>query len=576
MKQIILTVSIVLCVCLVATTAAYGQTDDGSATTELKSEESNGVLTIVHSSDGESALVADDYSGSVAQFATVVKSIVDEVGEENALVVSSGDNFLAGIEYAASEGAYDGRALSRIGFEVSAIGNHEFDFGPKGLERFMVNANFVFVSSNLDFSKESALRRFEGIRVFDHYIVEKAGRKIGLVGATTEEISYISSPGDNVVIEDVRESLQRSVDRLRAQGIDIIIALTHLQNIEEEKQLATQMEGIDIFVAGGGDDLIGNEGNSYLVRKDREGNDVQDTPTSGYPFYTSSANGEPVVVVSTDGSYNYVGRLDIEFDDQGLISSVDALSGPIPVHTAIEPDYQVQTEIVDLIQKDIARFAKLVVGQSVDGLDGTREVIRSQESTMGNAITDGYLYSTNQGASSVVDFAFTNGGGIRRSIVVPQNGYMTKQQLLTALPFSNYLTIVKDMSADEIKELFEHAVAKLPESAGRFLQVSGISVTYNSTLPAGSRVQSIRIGGQEIVSGGQAVISDSRYSAVTNSFLASGGDGYEALGQIPKARKIGSGQSYAQGFEQYLQDRSPIESPISGRLIDSAEQGARE
>lgn len=86
-------------------------------------------LTIVHSSDGESALVADDYSGSVAQFATVVKSIVKEVGEDNSVVVSSGDNFLAGIEYATSEGAYDARALSRIGFEVSAIGNHEFDFG---------------------------------------------------------------------------------------------------------------------------------------------------------------------------------------------------------------------------------------------------------------------------------------------------------------------------------------------------------------------------------------------------------------------------------------------------------------
>lgn len=528
------------------------------------------MLTIVHSSDGESALVANDYSGSVAQFATVVKSIVAEVGKDNTLVVSSGDNFLAGIEYAASEGVYDARALSQIGFDISAIGNHEFDFGPKGLEKFITNSNFIFVSSNLDFSKEPALRRFARRKILNNSIIKKAGRKIGLVGATTEEISYISSPGPNIKINDVRESLQKAVDSLRKQGVDIIIALTHLQNIEEEKRLAQEMDGVDIFIAGGGDDLIGNANNEYLVRQDRSGNYVADAPTGAYPFFTKSASGEPVAVVSTDGSYNYVGRLDVTFDKEGLISSIGDASGPIPVSTTIEPDRKVQKEIVDVVEKSIERFAKEVVGRTVDGLDGTRETVRTQESTMGNAITDGYLYAANALKIGKVDFAFTNGGGIRRSVIVTENSAITKQQVLTALPFSNYLVIIKDMSASEIKAVFEHAVAELPEAAGRFLQVSGISVVYDSSRSPGSRVRSISIGGNAVVSNGKAV-SKNTYDAVTNSFLAVGGDGYEALDAIPKGRKVGSGYSYAQGFEVYLQDRSPIKSPISDRLVDSAQ-----
>lgn len=555
-----------VCICIIAE-PVLGQS---SGLVADQNQEMGTVLTIVHSSDGESALVADDYSGSVAQFATVVKSIVKEVGKKNALVVSSGDNFLAGLEYAASEGVYDARALSQIGFDVSAIGNHEFDFGAKGLEKFIVNSNFIFVSSNLDFTQEVALRRFAGIKILNSYIIEKAGRKIGLVGATTEEISYISSPGPNIKINAVRESLQNAVNELREQGIDIIIALTHLQNIEEEKQLAQQMDGVDIFIAGGGDDLIGNENNAYLVRQDREGGYVADMPTGGYPFYTSSASGEPVAVVSTDGSYNYVGRLDVTFDKKGLISSVSDTSGPIPVSNDIKPDRRIQREIVDVVEKSIEGFAKEIIGQTIDGLDGTRETVRSRESTMGNAITDGYRYVINAEGSEGVDFAFTNGGGIRRSVVVPENGKINKQQALTALPFSNYLTVIKGMSVKEIKALFEHSVSELPESAGRFLQVSGVSVVYDSSLSPGSRVKSIRIGNSEIVSNGKVVSSDN-YNAVTNSFLATGGDGYEILGEISKERKVGSGYSYAQGFEIYLRQQSPIASPISDRLVDSAQ-----
>ncbi len=523
-------------------------------------------LSILHSSDGESALLANDYSGSVAQFAAVVKSEVAKSGRDNTLVVSSGDNYLAGIEYAASQGRYDAEALNLAGVDVSAIGNHEFDFGTEGFAAFVEAAEFPLVSTNLRFNRVPELSPYINEKLFPAMVIEKSGTKIGIVGATTESISYISSPGA-VGILDVEKTLNIAVKRLQSNhGVDIIIALTHLQNIEEEKALAERIEGIDVFVAGGGDDLIGNSNNRYLVRTNRSGDRVADEPTGAYPYRTTTPANEPVVVVSTDGSYNYLGRLDLTFNDEGIITAVGDGSGPIPITPNSPVDRAVQRNIVEPVEAAISGFATDEVGVSTDGLNGTRGDVRTRETTLGNAVTDGYLYTLRKNGEAV-DFAFTNGGGIRRSVVVQAGQAMTRQELLTALPFANYLTIVKGLTAGEIKDIFEHSVSELPGAGGRFLQVSGIQVQYDSSRPVGSRVREITIEGHKLVEAGKTV-SRKRFTGVTNSFLAGGGDGYERLGNIPNARKSGSGTSYADGFEKYLEDNSPISSPIEGRLVD--------
>ena len=537
-------------------------------------------LTLVHHSDGESAILADDYSGSVAQFATVVHRIRDEAGADNALVVSSGDNFLAGLEYAASQGQYDAQALNMAGIEVSAIGNHEFDFGPSGLQRFVDAAEFVFVSSNLDFSSEENVSGYFGgalgvlaereadKKIFSSVLIEKAGNTIGIVGGTTEAIRVISSPGETI-INPVREALQERVDALSEMGVGVIIALTHLQNIEREKALAQQISGVDIFVAGGGDDLIGNSHNNYLSRKNRAGELIADSPTGPYPFETTSASGEPVVVVSTDGSYNYVGKLVVSFDEHGVISEVHVNeSGPEPVALNVPADPAVEEAIVQPIAARLESFKGEIVGESISGLDGTREVVRTQESTMGNAIADGYLYSVKEIYGSSVDFAFTNGGGIRRSVVVPANGPVSKLDILTALPFSNYLTVIRALSVDDIVEIFEHAVDALPEAAGHYLQVAGIEVVYNTQNAPSERVQTISVGGEVVYHNG-VVVSSETFDAVTNSFLANGGDDYAVLASVPRERTENIGISYAEGFELYLADASPVQSDVEGRLVDN-------
>ena len=230
---------------------------------------------------------------------------------------------MAGTEYAASQGVFDALALNFAGFEVSALGNHEFDFGPAGLARFMEVADFVFVNSNLDLKDDRDLGKFVGTKVFPYTTLQKGGNTIGLIGATTEQISYISSPGEDIAIHDVEQSLQKSVDELTKKGVQIIIALTHLQNVDEEKALAEKIDGVDILSRA--EEIISLETRTTNILRESIEREIwwSILPEEPYPYRTTSPSGDPVLVVATDGGYNYLGRLTVSFDEHGVVDSVD-------------------------------------------------------------------------------------------------------------------------------------------------------------------------------------------------------------------------------------------------------------
>nr|HMQ55248.1 bifunctional metallophosphatase/5'-nucleotidase [Anaerolineae bacterium] len=172
-------------------------------------EEGEFTLTILHNNDGESQLLhagsgLEDFGG-VARFATLVNQLrteaVDGSGNTGVVLLSSGDNFLAGPELEASleKGVpyYDSTAIKLLDYDAMAIGNHEFDFGPDVLANFIegVEGAFPFVSANLDFSGESALQAMvDSGNIVKSTIIDEEGQQIGVVGATTPSIPFISSP----------------------------------------------------------------------------------------------------------------------------------------------------------------------------------------------------------------------------------------------------------------------------------------------------------------------------------------------------------------------------------------------
>jgi 2',3'-cyclic-nucleotide 2'-phosphodiesterase (5'-nucleotidase family) len=152
-------------------------------------------LTVLHNNDGESQLInapgQPDFGG-VARFKTLVDKLKGEATptppsrpgvKQGVIMLSSGDNFLAGPRFNASleKGFpfYDTIAMSLIGYDAAAIGNHEFDFGPEVLADFIggFGGRLPFVSANLDFSAEPSLQALvdQKVIVKSHVIRESRG-----------------------------------------------------------------------------------------------------------------------------------------------------------------------------------------------------------------------------------------------------------------------------------------------------------------------------------------------------------------------------------------------------------------
>ncbi|NJN92372.1 MAG: hypothetical protein HC878_19745 [Leptolyngbyaceae cyanobacterium SL_5_14] len=296
-------------------------------------------LTVLHNNDGESVLLPSGDSGEIggaARFTSLIKDLQTNATTDGVITLSSGDNFLAGTAFNASlqDGVfYDAIVLNEIGYDAIALGNHDFDFGPDILADFISSDQFTspvpFLSSNLDFSNEPRLQDLvEQERIASSVVVEKAGERIGVIGATTPLLASISSPRNVEIDSDIAGAVQAEIDALEAQGINKIILISHLQSVNEELALIPQLSGVDIVVAGGGSELLANETDPLLP------DDVPavsgESPVFGaYPLTANNADGEAVPVVTTSGEYRYVGQLEIEFDDEGKVTAFNG--GPVRV-----------------------------------------------------------------------------------------------------------------------------------------------------------------------------------------------------------------------------------------------------
>jgi 2',3'-cyclic-nucleotide 2'-phosphodiesterase (5'-nucleotidase family) len=258
-------------------------TERSDATADAGSKKITYWLTLLHNNDGESELLeasqGDADFGGVARFVALTRNLRQNANAARpsckddppqggecggTIVVSSGDNFLAGPEFNASLSRgvphFDAIALDLLGYDALAIGNHEFDFGPEVLADFIegVNPRIRFLSANLDLSGEPRLQALadEG-RIAASRIVVKRGRPIGIVGATTPDLPFISSPR-NVVAGEVLPAIQAEVDALSEAGVEIVILISHLQAVNEDLELIPQLRGVDVAIAGGGDELLAN------------------------------------------------------------------------------------------------------------------------------------------------------------------------------------------------------------------------------------------------------------------------------------------------------------------------------
>ncbi|MGH7559356.1 MAG: bifunctional metallophosphatase/5'-nucleotidase [Gemmatimonadota bacterium] len=533
-------------------------------------------LTLLHNNDGESQLIdagtgREDFGG-LARFATLVDEL-RETGDEApanrgrltasqevpavSILVSSGDNYLAGPEFNLSLQMgipfFDAVGLDLIAYDALAIGNHEFDFGPDVLADFIESFSLTtppFLSSNLDVSQEPRLQALAGSgRIAESTVVTKEGESVGIIGATTPDLPFISSPRNVVVQAAVAVEIQAEVTKLAAMGIDRIILISHLQSLDEDLALIPQLDGIDVVVAGGGDELLANPDDTLIP------GDAPSDLFPGYPITATDLDGTEVPVVTTSGSYQYVGRLVVGFNGLGDVIQIHDLSGPVRVAgganpDAVAPDPAVQAQVIDPVEDGLADLAATVLGVSEVALDGRRTEVRSRETNEGNLIADALKWQAEQLADDFgvpqPDVALQNGGGIRNDVLVPA-GNITELEAFNMVPFANFVSVVENVSRAQFKDLLENAVSDLP-GGGRFAQISGFRFTYDPDAADGARVIDVTLDDATPIVVGGVVEDGADLVVATIDFLARGGDEYP-FGDAPFTTL---GVTYQQALFNYI------------------------
>ena len=520
-------------------------------------------LTILHNNDGESKLLVDEDAGfpGVARFAAQMKLMQTAAGatSNGVITLTSGDNFLASQELGVSlarEGAlYDSIALSGL-YDAMALGNHDFDLGPEVTARFIegFTPSIPFLSANADFSGEPVLQALvDDGRLAASTIIETGGQKVGVIGAVTPQLPNISTPR-NVVVSDVLAAVSAEAASLTEQGVNKIILVSHLQDVDEEVELVASLTDVDVVIAGGGDDLLRNDGDTCMP---------DDEPAGPYPTLVTDADDVEVPVITAPGGYRCIGELSVTFDGDGNI--VNSSGRSVGVSFDVTPDPDVQANVIEPLAEAVAEVDADVIGTSEVDLDGRRAMVRTTSTNQGNLHADALrATATNLAASfgiAAPDVAIQNGGGIRNDAVIPA-GDITTGDTWDIAPFRNFV-VVLEVPRETFHVLLEQAVDRIPGAGGQFAQVSGFTLTYDPTAAAretdrdgdcsligdtGSRVRNVVLDDGTVIIEDGAVVPGDPVALATIDFLAGGGDCYP-LADLEFTKM---GVSYQQALVDYI------------------------
>jgi len=455
--------------------------------------------------------------GGLAELATVLKR--ERAQAPNSVTTFGGDLISPSLMSGLTKGSQMIELYNALGTDLAVLGNHEFDFGDDVLKARMNESKFPWMAGNLTGPDGKLFHT-----AIATSMKEIGGLKFGFFGVITPETGHLSSPGKDLKFEDYLAASARLVKQLKDQGADFVVALTHV-NFAEDRELAKRVRGIDLILGGHDHEPLTAYEGTTLIHK------------AGYDA-------------------KWLAVVDLTVNKRAQPSGpprVDVVHGwkMIPI-VGVQPD----PEIAAIVKKHTDKLdaeLNVKIGTSTVALSSKRDDVRTQETAMGNLISDAIRDAVG------ADVGLTNGGGIRGDKTYDAGVTLTRRDILTELPFGNK-TVLLELKGSDLKETMETSVGQVEEKQGRFMQVSGMTLVYDPKAERGKRVVEIKVGGQPLD-------PNKIYKVATNEYVASGGDGFDVLKKGKSMIDESAAKLMASQVIDYVAAKGTVSPKIEGRIV---------
>lgn len=453
--------------------------------------------------------------GGLAELMTLLRR--ERASTEYSITTFGGDLISPSVMSGLTKGAQMIELLNALGTDVAVPGNHEFDFGSKIAAERIADSKFPWLGSNI-LGKDGV----QAVGTVTSHMMSVGDYEIGFLGLLAPETDILSSPGAGIKFTPPIETAKATVKDLQAAGADVIVALTHLE-FAADRLLAREVKGINLILGGHDHDPITFYEGGVLIHK--AGHDAHYLAAVDLVIERVERRGKTVVKVTPAWR---------------MISTA-----------GVAPDPEIKG-IVDKHNATLDEQLNVAVGKTAVELDSRRSTVRTMESNLGDLIADAMR------AGVGADVALTNGGGIRGDRIYDSGTTLTRRDILSELPFGN-VTVLMEISGANLLAALENGVSEVENKAGRFPQISGMTLVYDASAPKGSRITNLIIGGKPL---DQAKL----YRLATNDYLASGGDGYAAL-KLGKVLVDASGATLmATTVMNYISNRGSVAPKTEGRI----------
>ncbi|KAH8370445.1 hypothetical protein KR093_003565, partial [Drosophila rubida] len=488
--------------------------------------------------------------GGFGRVATIVaKARADS--KQQTLYLNAGDTFQGTPWYTFYKGEFVAEMMNMLNPDAMSLGNHEFDDNIDGLLPFLNKVTFPVVCCNLDLRKVPQLQGLKNL--MKSTVVRKWDTPIGIIGYLTPDTKNLAAANDMEYFDEI-DSINNEASKLIKEGINIIIALGH-SGYKRDQEIAKKCPDIDL--------VIGGHSHTFLYTGEPPSKDL---PEGNYPTVVIRPDGKKVPVLQAYAFTKYLGEIHLEFDNGGNLINFRGkpilLDKSVPINSTVKAALDAKRQKIDELDSQIVGMSKVFLNGST---------CRSEECNFGNLISDAMVYgrvTEDQGGIFWTDAAIAlwNGGGIRASIDPGKEGIITGADVPTVLPFGNAIVVLRLKGFNIVKSLEHSASLRNTDSAGGFLQLSGLRVIINYNRPKGKRITSIQVLCADCTNPHYAPLDKYKYyGVVVPKFLAQGGDGHKFLND--KTTEVITMQSIDREIlSKYFQEHKVVYPTLEDRI----------